>query len=435
MDLDFARHHLHHTWARTFYCRPELYIQPESIEQLQRVMACARTCRRRITVTGSGHSPSDLTMTSSILVNLDNLAQILEVNSSTGIVVVQAGIRLHSLGVHLKKKGLAMPNLGSIDEQSIAGAIGTATHGSSLRHGIISESVLALKILLADGTIRRCTKDEDGELFRAALVSLGALGIIVETTIAAVPAFNIEWTQSLQPLQNVLAEWENALWTQSEFVRLWWTPYTQQCILWKADKTKKPLRKPSTNIWHGRVGFVTYYMLLYMAHWIPRMTPWLEKFLIRVQYGLSTSNINTAVQEGRIGLLMNCLYSQTVNEWAVPLKKGPEALRRLSAWLNGDETSSRIPFSSKGIWVHAPIEVRVSDSSINSSPRPFLDSSVPDGPTLYINATLYRPFGVEPECRARYYAGFEWLMKELGGRPHVSRILWLHFCLSAYTSR
>jgi D-arabinono-1,4-lactone oxidase len=39
-----------------------------------------------------------------------------------------------------------------------------------------------------------------------------------------------------------------------------------------------------------------------------------------------------------------------------------------------------------------------------------------DGPTLYINATLYRPYNRDPPCWERYYEAFEWLMKDLGGR-------------------
>jgi D-arabinono-1,4-lactone oxidase len=66
-----------------------------------------------------------------------------------------------------------MPNLGSIDDQAIAGAIGTATHGSSTRHGLLSQSVLELKIMLANGRTVSCSAKQNKDLFRAALVSLG----------------------------------------------------------------------------------------------------------------------------------------------------------------------------------------------------------------------------------------------------------------------
>ena len=425
MDLselsDFSTtSHQHHTWARTFHSYPERYIKPRTPEELQKVIKLARRCRRRITIVGCGHSPSDLTCTSSWLVNLDHFEEILDINKKTNVVVMQAGIRLHELGLKLKEQGLAMPNLGSIDHQSIAGAIGTATHGSSTRHGILSQSVLALKIMLANGRTVSCSAEQNGDLFRAALVSLGAIGIITEVTFQAVPAFDIEWSQSLHPLEEIIADWEKDLWTQKEFTRVWWLPYMKRCIKWRADKTDKPHQPPEANWWGGRIGFHTYHILLYCAQWVPSILPHLEKFVINVQYAFKDGAGSTAVQEGRTGLLMNCMYSQFVNEWAIPLEKGPAAITRLSLWLNGDEKASGIPFSSKGLYVHAPVEVRVCDTS-STQPRPYLDNTMPDGPTLYLNATLYRPYNRDPPCRERYYEAFEWLMKELGGRPHWAK--------------
>jgi D-arabinono-1,4-lactone oxidase len=113
---------------------------------------------------------------------------------------------------------------------------------------------------------------------------------------------------------------------------------------------------------------------------------------------------------------MNCLYSQWVNEWAIPMEKGPEALQRLSDWLHGDRDKSRIPFDPRGVWVHAPVEVRLAEAS----ERPYLANTL-DRRALLLNATLYRPYHLDPPCRARYYEAFEWLMKELDGRPHWAK--------------
>ncbi|MCJ1319519.1 D-arabinono-1,4-lactone oxidase [Xylographa vitiligo] len=414
--------HRHHTWAGTFHSRPELYIQPETTEEIQKIISLARKCRRRIVTVGCGHSPSDLTCTSSWMVNLDKYNRIIKVNSQSKVVVMQAGIRLHELDKELKSYALAMPNLGSINQQSIAGAIGTATHGSSTRHGILSQSVLGLKIILSNGRTVSCSTEQNLDLFRAALVSLGALGIITEVTFQAVPRFNIEWQQSLVPIESIKADWEYDLWTQAEFTRVWWFPYIKSAVKWRAEKSDKPLRSPKGSWMSGRLGYHVYHILLYAAQYIPRLLPAIEKFVITVQYGNADGKNNTGssgVADGHAGLLMNCLYSQFVNEWAIPLAKGPEAITRLSAWLNGEE-GSRIPFDSKGLYIHAPIEVRVSDTS-RTTPRPYLDNTIPDGPTLYLNATLYRPYNLDPPCHERYYEAFEWLMKDLGGRPHWAK--------------
>ena len=412
--------HRHHTWARTFHSRPELYIQPQSTEEIQKVVTLARRCRRRVVTVGCGHSPSDLTCTSSWMVNLDHYDDVISIDKDRKIVVMQAGIRLHDLGSKIKKYGLAMPNLGSIDHQAIAGAIGTGTHGSSTRHGLLSQSVKGLKIMLANGRTVSCSAEQNKDLFRAALLSLGALGIIIEVTFEVASTFNIEWSQSLHPLEEIIADWNKDLWTQKEFTRVWWMPYMKRVIKWRADKTDRPEQPPVANWWAGNVGYHTYHILLYIAQWFPSLLPRLENFVINVQYGFKDGAGSTAIQDGHTGLLMNCLYSQFVNEWAIPLHKGPEAITRLSKWLNGDEEASGIPGSSTGLYVHAPIEVRVSDTS-TTTPRPYLDNTVPDGATLYLNATLYRPYHSDPPCRDRYYEAFEWLMKEMGGRPHWAK--------------
>ena len=432
--------HFHHTWARTFYSAPELYIQPQSVEEVEKVTTLARRCRRRITTVGSGHSPSDLTCTSSWMVNLDKFNKILSVDRETGLVTMQAGIRLFQLSEELDKLGLAMPNLGSINEQSIAGAISTGTHGSTLLHSILSSSVTRLRITLSNSQTVTCSPEENEDLFRAALCSLGALGVITEITFLAVPAFSLHWKQTLYPHKHVLDTWNTNLWTQGEFVRVWWYPYTRRATIWHASKTTQPaldLQHRAASF-DSSFGYHVYHNLLYIAQWVPRILPWVEWFITGMQFGFSAGSQTTieAIQPSRQALLMDCLYSQTVNEWALPLRNGPTALRRLTSWLNRlqptdpEYVEHGIPYSAEGLWVHAPIEVRVSDTTLKlenndgssrKSVRPHLDTSAKDGPTLYLNATLYRPYNMDPPCLARYYQAFEYLMRELDGKPHWAK--------------
>ncbi|KAF2165154.1 hypothetical protein M409DRAFT_67430 [Zasmidium cellare ATCC 36951] len=412
--------HVHHTWARTFQSRPELYLKPRTLPEIQKIVNLARKCRKRVVVVGCGHSPSDLTCSSSWMINLDDFGRVVRVDQSKKTVTVEGGIRLQKLNEEANRHGLTMRNLGSIDEQSIAGAIATATHGSSLRHGLLSESVRSLRLVLANGQAVRCSKEQNEDLFRAALISLGALGIIVEVEFEMIEAGKIEWEQELVSLRHVLDTWDTTLWTQKEYTRVWWMPYMKRAIVWSADKTSKPLRPPKETWYGGSVGFHTYHNLLWLSNYVPWILPTVEWFVFGMQYGFSVGNKTSAVEELRTGLLMNCLYSQFVNEWALPLTKGPEAINRLSAWINGEAGGGGIPFSSKGLYVHCPIEVRVSDTS-DTVCRPYLDNTYSDGPTLYLNATLYRAYLQDPPCRARYYEAFEWLMQDMGAKPHYAK--------------
>src|SRR5271167_4346387 len=104
-DIPFraVSNHTQSTWARTFHSSPELYIQPESIAEVEKLINLSRRCRRRVTTVGCGHSPSDITCTSSWLVNLDNFNKILSVDKETCVVVMQSGIRLYQIEAELDK--------------------------------------------------------------------------------------------------------------------------------------------------------------------------------------------------------------------------------------------------------------------------------------------------------------------------------------------
>ena len=91
-------------------------------------------------------------------------------------VTVQAGIRLLDLNAALFERGLALPNLGDIDEQSIAGAISTATHGTGIGLGNLATTIVGLELVTGDGSIVRVDERNDPELLRVARVGLGALG-------------------------------------------------------------------------------------------------------------------------------------------------------------------------------------------------------------------------------------------------------------------
>ena len=98
---------------------------------------------------------------------------------------------------------------------------------------------------------------------------------------------------------------------------------------------------------------------------IPRLTPFVEKFVFGQQYGevetLGKGDI--AVQNSVEGLNMDCLFSQFVNEWSSPLNSGPEILTELKRLL-----LTRLKLV---IFVHAPIEVRC--SNVTYSDEPFTD--------------------------------------------------------------
>jgi L-gulonolactone oxidase len=108
------------------------------------VVELANRKNKRIKVFGSGHSPSDLACTEDFLVNIDGMNRLLAVNQDEATVTVEAGMSLHKLHVVLKENKLALSNLGSISDQSIAGVMATASHGTGAHFGCMSTFVSML---------------------------------------------------------------------------------------------------------------------------------------------------------------------------------------------------------------------------------------------------------------------------------------------------
>lgn len=138
---------------------------------------------------GSGHSFSDIGVTRGVMMVLDRMTGILDADPVTGLVTVAAGTVLRELNVALWKLGLALSNLSDLDTQTISGAIATGTHGTDLRFGSLSTQVRGLQLVTADGEILGCSPTENPELFSAARIGLGALGIVTAVTLQCELAF------------------------------------------------------------------------------------------------------------------------------------------------------------------------------------------------------------------------------------------------------
>jgi L-gulonolactone oxidase len=143
---------------------------------------------QQLKVVGSGHSFSPITLTDAkwdgraLLLNLDNMSSILELPSLSDpspTVLVEAGIRVYDLNAQLLTAGFALENTGAIAMQSVAGATQTGTHGTGTGLGSMSSQLVGMTLLLSNGTMLNVSATEAPDIFDAARVGLGALGVVV----------------------------------------------------------------------------------------------------------------------------------------------------------------------------------------------------------------------------------------------------------------
>jgi len=169
---------------------------------------------------------------------------------------------------------------------------------------------------------------------------------------------------------------------------------------------------------------------LYAMSYTPSFLPTLERCLFKSQFPEKENVVSEArVDNPHRALQMDCLFSQYVDEWAIPLDVGPEAISRLDKWIREGDTSAEtgIPAAVGGrVYVHAPIEIRVNSGRGDEA---FL-SPARDGPVVYIGVIMYRPY-FTPVPYRRYFAAYEHLMRMMQGKPHWAK----QHCLTAKESQ
>ncbi|WP_216899838.1 D-arabinono-1,4-lactone oxidase [Nocardia alni] len=192
-------------WAGDQRCAPAVLAAPHSRDELSALLERAEAEDRVVRAFGAGHSFTDTALTSGILVDTTKLNRVLDVDLANARVRVEGGARLHELNDTLYGLGLAFPNLGDIDVQSIAGATATATHGTGGKLQNLSAALHSVELMLADGSVVELDERTDPDGWRAARVNVGALGIVTAVTLQLVPAFVLEGVERPIPFDEVLA--------------------------------------------------------------------------------------------------------------------------------------------------------------------------------------------------------------------------------------
>jgi L-gulono-1,4-lactone dehydrogenase len=216
-------------WAGTVTAHPATVARPATIAELQDVVTTAAARGARVKPIGAGHSFTAIGATDGVQLRLDRLTGILSADLTTGLVTVLAGTPLHQLNESLWHHGLSLSNLGDIDVQTISGAISTGTHGTGIRFGGLATQVRALQLVRADGSLLTCDATENPDVFAAARIGLGALGVIATVTVQCEPAFALAAAEAPAELDAVLTELDINVEGNDHF-EFYWFPHTRRVL-------------------------------------------------------------------------------------------------------------------------------------------------------------------------------------------------------------
>lgn len=191
------------------------------------------------------------------LISLERLAGVVDGDPAAHEATVRPGTLIGDAGVALRRDyGLSLHTVGDIDEQSVAGAISTGTHGTGRRLANLATLCVGGRLVLADGTVRAFDDRSDPDLVRAVRCSLGALGILSEVRLRLIPAPRLRRREWCAHIDDCLANLDELIEANRNF-DFYWYPRRDDVKLRTVNEAATPPEQiPFARVLDERVGFL-----------------------------------------------------------------------------------------------------------------------------------------------------------------------------------
>ncbi|MGG5172246.1 D-arabinono-1,4-lactone oxidase [Pseudarthrobacter sp. J1738] len=399
-------------WAGTQRCQPSDWHTPTTAEEVASIVTQAVQDGTPIKAVGSGHSFSSIALSAGVQLRTHGLSGLLHVDRERKEATFLGGTTLHRASALLEPYGLALENLGDIDQQTIAGAISTGTHGTGLKFGVLPTQVKALKIVTGTGALISCSEENNPEVFSAARLGLGAIGIIVEVTIQCVDAFILHAQERREPLAGVLESFTERAASVDHF-EFFWFPHTNTAL----SKSNTRLPAGTGPEYHqntsvpGRLNPIGKFVdetvvsnilfdgLNRVLHRFPAAVPRTNRVVTHL-----TGNREYSDRSHLVFATPRTIKFREM-EYALPLEQVPEVVRELEAMIARKKLN--VPF---------PVEVRC--AAADSIPLSTANGRL----TGYVAVHAY----VQTEF-TEYFRAAEEIFLAHGGRPHWGKVHFLDY--------
>ncbi|MER7181046.1 D-arabinono-1,4-lactone oxidase [Streptomyces hyaluromycini] len=383
-------------WAGNVTARPARVVSPASVAELRAVVRRAAEDGLPVKAVGSGHSFTTAAATDGVLIRPDRLSGIRAIDRKAGTVTVEAGTRLRTLNMALAAQGLSLTNMGDIMEQTVAGATSTGTHGTGRASGAISAQIRGLELVTADGSLLRCSATENPEVFAAARVGLGALGVVSSLTFAVEPLFLLAAQEEPMTFDKVTAVFDE-LHAHNDHFEFYWFPHTDNCTTLRNNRTvgpHAPLGRLKAWFADEFLSNNVFQALSSVGRAVPAAVPAIARITSQGLSARTYTDIPYKVFTSPRRVRMIEM------EYAVPRAAVLDTLRELKTMV--ERSDLRIGF---------PVEVR-------TTPADDITLSTASGrDSAYIAVHVYRGM----PCR-RYFAEAERIFVAHEGRPHWGKL-------------
>ena len=379
-------------WAGDQLCTPAMFVRPTERAEVAEIVAQADRAGRTVRVAGSGHSFTDAVLTDGVLLSLDRMTRVLSIDRESGLVRAEAGATLADLSRVMDDFGLAFPNLGDIDVQSIAGATATGTHGTGAKLENLSAALHSIDLTLADGSTVEVSAESDSAAWRAARVSVGALGVVTAVTIQAVPSFVLDAVDRPIPLDDVLADIDTFV-DDNDHFEFFTFPHSSLALTRTNNRTtqdERPRARAAEWFNDTVIANRAFDALCRLGRRRPSLIPNINRVASRV------AGSSHRVERSYRVFATTRTVRMTEMEYAIPREHSADAIRAVKAI--GERPEFDTPF---------PVEVRwVAGDDAFLSPAAGRD-------TCYLAVHMYRGMAWEP-----YFRAIEAAMNDFAGRPH-----------------
>ncbi|MFF9453920.1 D-arabinono-1,4-lactone oxidase [Streptomyces flaveolus] len=383
-------------WGGNVSARPAREIAPASVDELAEAVRRAAEDGLRVKAVGTGHSFTSIAATDGVLIRPHLLTGIRRIDRDAMTVTVEAGTPLKRLNVALAREGLSLTNMGDIMEQTVSGATSTGTHGTGRDSASIAAQIKGLELVTADGSVLTCSEKENPEVYAAARIGLGALGVVTAITFAVEPVFLLTAREEPMPFERVLADFDE-LWAENEHFEFYWFPHTG------STNTKRNNRSagPAQPVGRLQGWFDDEFLsngVFQAANWLGRAVPATIPAIARISSKALSARTYTDIPYEVFTSPRRVRFVEM--EYAVPREAVVETLRELKAMV--DRSGLRISF---------PVEVR-------TAPADDITLSTASGrDSAYIAVHMFRgtPY------RA-YFTAAERIFTAHEGRPHWGKV-------------
>ncbi|MGW5232045.1 D-arabinono-1,4-lactone oxidase [Streptomyces nodosus] len=383
-------------WAGNVTARPVREVTPASVDELRTAVLRAAEDGLRVKAVGTGHSFTAAAATDGVLISPRLLTGIRVIDRAAGTVTVEAGTPLRRLNVALAREGLSLANMGDIMEQTVSGATSTGTHGTGRDSASIAAQITGLELVTADGSLLTCSERENPEVFAAARIGIGALGVVTALTFAVEPVFLLTAREEPMPLDRVLAEFDQ-LWAENEHFEFYWFPHTGNTNTKRNNRSAGPARPV------GRLNgwFQDEFLsngVFQAVNWAGRAVPATVPSIARISSRALSARTYTDIPYKVFTSPRRVRFVEM--EYAVPREALVDTLREIKAMI--DRSPLRVSF---------PVEVR-------TAPADDIALSTASGrDSAYIAIHMFR--GTPYQA---YFTAAERILTAHQGRPHWGKV-------------